>query len=698
MPQRRRTSQFTEVETEFPSLLSLWMLRLLVPLNGQREFVQSYGFQDDSIAALLGLGRWIEPSCAFDPRAARADLRNCHEKAEREICDSSAPRCLRRNVARLAALVGLTEVDSRILEFAVMIHGERALDDVADSLGALSSLKVIHALAVLLELPEAIVRASLDPKGPLSSSGILSLERCGTSALRSKLTLLSDAFADHVLTSDADPVSLLRDVVAPSSAGHLVLSDFDYLEQSLQILRPYLRQSLSCGRIGMNILLYGVPGTGKNQLVKALAAEVGCELFEVASEDSVGDPVFGSQRLRALRAAQKFLTQHRAILFFDEVEDVFSDGGGMFMQPSTAQRSKAWINRVLEENTVPTFWVSNSIRSLDPAFIRRFDLVIEVPVPPKKQRELIIRHSCPDILDARGVARLAESEALAPAVVTRVASVVRSVSDELGAEHCGAAVERLIANTLEAQGHPPLRKDALNHLPETYDPELIHTDVDLAILTAGLQSSKSGKLCLFGPPGTGKTAFGRWLAEQLGVPLHVKRASDLMSKWVGENEKNIAEAFRRASQDGALLLIDEVDSFLQDRRGAQQSWEVRLVNEMLTQMESFDGVLIASTNLMDGLDQASLRRFDLKVKFDYLRPAQAWSLLRRHCESLGFAPPETALRPRLTRLAKLTPGDFAAVARQGRFRSLVAPIEVIAALEAECAIKAQGHSQPIGFV
>ena len=128
------------------------------------------------------------------------------------------------------------------------------------------------------------------------------------------------------------------------------------------------------------------------------------------------------------------------------------------------------------------------------------------------------------------------------------------------------------------------------------------------IYTSAAARAKSGRLCLYGPPGTGKTAYGRWLAEQLDMPLLVKRASDLMSMYVGQNEKNIALAFNEAANDGALLLIDEVDGFLQDRKGAQRGWEVSLVNEMLAQMESFPGVLIASTNLMEGLDTAGLRR------------------------------------------------------------------------------------------
>jgi SpoVK/Ycf46/Vps4 family AAA+-type ATPase len=216
-------------------------------------------------------------------------------------------------------------------------------------------------------------------------------------------------------------------------------------------------------------------------------------------------------------------------------------------------------------------------------------------------------------------------------------------------------------------------------------------------LAAGLAGTRSGRLCLYGPPGTGKTAYGRWLAGQLGMPLLLRRASDLLSKWVGESEKQIAAAFRQAEREGALLLIDEVDSFLRERSGAGQSWEVTRVNEMLTQMESFSGVFIASTNLMDGLDQAALRRFDLKLRFDYLLPAQAELLLSRYCASMELDLPGQQDSERVRRQAMLTPGDFAAVARQHRFRPLASASELVCALEQETALK-RGKAAPIGFV
>lgn len=683
---------------DMPALVRLWLLRLLVPLGGHREFIYQNGYKNDALAEVLGLDQSIDPfSGDLNLKAVRAKLRQLYAAGERKCRAALVPSCLGSNVARLSRLVGLSDTDCRLLEFTVLIQTERLLDDAGDFLGQLSSLKLFDTLSVLLDLPEPEIRASLSPQGLLAQSGLLSVDRCGSSTLRGKLNLLSDNFADHIYSSDADPVNLLRDTVMPSAAPLLVLDDYPHIEEFLAVLRPYLKLAVAAGRKGVNVFLHGAPGTGKSQLAKVLAKDIGCELFEVASEDANSDPVTGDLRLRAFRAAQSFLAQRRAFILFDEVEDVFNDGDSVFGRKSTAQTRKAWINRTLEENSLPTLWLSNSIDGLDPAFIRRFDMVFELPVPPKKQRERIIAKACSDMLDAASVARIAESESLAPAVVTTAASVVRTIRDELGDAGTAQAIELLIGSTLKAQGHASIRRVEPNRLPEIYDPVFIHADTDLTQVATGLVQSKSGRLCLYGPPGTGKTAFGRWLAEQLGVPLVVKRASDLMSMWVGENEKNIARAFKQAEQEGALLLIDEVDSFLQDRRGSHSSWEVTLVNEMLTQMESFSGVFIASTNLMEGLDQAALRRFDLKVKFDFLKPAQACELLRRHCVQLSISVPQAEHEARLQRLSKLTPGDFAAVARQNRFRPITSASALVTALEAECAVK-EGSRAGIGFL
>ena len=112
-----------------------------------------------------------------------------------------------------------------------------------------------------------------------------------------------------------------------------------------------------------------------------------------------------------------------------------------------------------------------------------------------------------------------------------------------------------------------------------------------------LKKRPRGSVLLYGPPGTGKTQFTEYVCQQLGIPLIAKTASDLMSKWVGENEKNIAAAFEEAAAEDACLFLDEADSFLQSREHASAGWEVTRVNELLQKMERFDGIVESARDI-----------------------------------------------------------------------------------------------------
>ena len=339
---------------------------------------------------------------------------------------------------------------------------------------------------------------------------------------------------------------------------------------------------------------------------------------------------------------------------------------------------------------------------MDRAYLRRFDMVVEISTPPTSVRKTILQNLVNDLpVRPEWIEHLAKERSLVPAVMERAVKVAKSVHvQETNPRVIETKIETLMNATLQAQGKKELViKNPTDALP--YSLNYLNTDLNLEKLVEGIKVREQGRFCLYGLPGTGKTAFGHYVAEQLDKPLVIKRASDLLSPYVGEAEQNIAAAFKEARKEGAVLQIDEADSFLQSRENAQRSWEVTQVNEMLTQMEAFDGVFIASTNLVKDLDQAAMRRFDVKLEFKPLKPDQAWLLFEQLLKDQAVPLEDIeAIKNQIEQLTLLTPGDFAAVKRKFSlgYQDLE-PGLVLEALQEECRYKpGYKKSAGIGFL
>jgi SpoVK/Ycf46/Vps4 family AAA+-type ATPase len=199
-------------------------------------------------------------------------------------------------------------------------------------------------------------------------------------------------------------------------------------------------------------------------------------------------------------------------------------------------------------------------------------------------------------------------------------------------------------------------------------------------------------LLFHGLPGVGKTEFARYLADALDRELIQKRASDLLSMWVGGTEKAIAGAFAQAEDADAILLLDEADSLFLNREHSQYSWELSQTNELLTRMEAYSGVLVCCTNLLKNLDSAVLRRFAFKVAFQPLTEEGRIALFERYFPSISLTGEALA---RLAALTILTPGDFKAVLSRIRFITGLGADSLVDELEAECSYKKPSPS--IGF-
>lgn len=608
------------------------------------------------------------------------------------------------NISLLGKLVGLGPLEQRLLDFAELRNAEtfRSFLRSVDNLNARQGYAL---LAAAVEAPVEHVCKALRADAPLRAFGLIDFDRSPSDM--EDVIRLADTGESFLGETFSKAEDMLRVVLHPSAASSLTLEDYPHLAREFEWLVSYLRNASQGQTKGTNVLFYGTPGTGKSEFARLIAQHAGLTAFDVKSADDDGDSIAGKTRLTHFSLSQRFLTEReRSLVIFDEVEDVFPDRGFSFLSllggkaSGGGDQSKAWINNQLESSPVPAIWICNSIKAVDDAFLRRFSFHIEFRTPPKTVRERVVRRCLGEIpVSHELVSKLASDDRLSPAQInlaSRFASLCQSTP--------GSFDETALAEAIKASQHAMGRPATTTQLQSRGDTcQLgflnLDTDIPLEKIEQSLCRRPSATLCFYGAPGAGKTSLAHRLADKIGRPLMIKRASDLLGMYVGESEKNIARMFAEASRDGAVLLLDEADSFLRSRQHANQSWEVTQVNELLQQMESFDGVFICTTNLMDDVDEAALRRFTFKLRFNALDTAQREAMfidtVLAGAADLLPAPVRTGLQ----RLGALTPGDFATVRRQETLiGERYSPEDFLQCLVRECAIKQSQPAKTFGFI
>lgn len=577
------------------------------------------------------------------------------KRARRARPIAPAEGAFAHNLKTLCALLGLSPLEGNIMRLATEVELNPMLEELYSALHQLGFSRQRGAIAVLLGARLSAVNEALRVGSRLERFGLMepSHERHATlEVARHVSTVLDEA-------KRLSPTTL-RERLLPATRGtSLCLEDYGHVSDAALALQV-ARSALASRRPGVNVLLYGAPGTGKSEFARVMAAACGATLQSIEVRE--GNDV-ASGRLARLRTVLQVAPRAGTMILFDELEDLFTRSG-FLVESLTPRMSKQAFNDLLETNPVPVVWTTNRVQGMDPAFLRRFTCAVAFRPLGAKQRARVLERKLNGRLSEADVKAVALRYSASPAQLDAAVETTRMLGDgavtRASLEQVLAPVERLLT------GRDPAARAVFD--PSTFRERVLNASTPVSELVDVARRWQPGlgalAMCFSGPPGTGKTELAQYLASVMERPVLRKTVSDILDPFVGGTEQRIAEAFEAAQQDGAVLLFDEVDSLLRERRAAQHSWEATQVNEFLQRLETYRGVVICTTNLVEELDQAAMRRFPFKVRFDWVRADQAVELF---LSTLGtFVPRATSeqVSAALAGLTRLAPGDFAAVSRR----------------------------------
>ena len=424
----------------------------------------------------------------------------------------------------------------------------------------------------------------------------------------------------------------------------------------------------------VSILLYGKPGSGKTEYAKALAKEVGKKilLFKNETENEVRKSYLS--KLNCLLS----LNRPDTILIIDEADSILQtkyEGMFGFRSPSN---SKGLVNKMLEKSKNQVLWIVNYPNQMDESTRRRFTFSFRFESMPSE----VIKNITKNKLLSTGLSEDLQDQILS--LITKYRITGSSVDNLVKVLNCISTNDKesiLTKVNLLLKENSRLLDDSSNFrkcVSPSYDSSVLNTSISSEKIVSMVENAiafsennwkygetKQGiRMLFYGLSGTGKTEFARYISQQLGKEILIKRASDILDKYVGGTEKRIADAFSEAAANDQILLLDEADTFFRDRNNAEHSWEISKVNELLTQMEEFPGILICTTNLKNIMDSAMIRRFHITVEFKALKEEGIHKLLEKYFSAYSFTTENIC---QLDQYKSLTPGDFSRLAETIRF-------------------------------
>lgn len=600
----------------------------------------------------------VRLSALFSQASRNSHYMDCANQAFESFCQHTGTSSTEKNLLELACCVSASPELQFLLSEAFRVKG----------------LGGPIRRALFPELSDGQIRQVLTRDNWLLKSGILESQKTNSS-----LAAVSELWLDFFMSSESGNVidhffEAAKKSVASSQKARLDSND---KERFCSILKKSAKVKPVQGRlkhVPTHVLVYGKGNLDRIGLVFDAAQQSDVTLIKpnsLVDSSSAQGVIYAAFRAFAAQGDSRsaFLIPRASDVLTKDFSSAVREMFGIEVEPKDDGNL---VDEDILSCAVPAVWVMSSTKNLHKRVLSLFNLHLKAEGASQAEtRALLEDFVSKTHLSENTKIKVARIEGVSEAGLQKALETAARLH-RAGSQSYESTVVDLLMKAQKAVGD---YKTAQIELPTTYDLNNINAKGRFSplVIAQALARNKKGTLCLFGLPGTGKTAFTRHLGQMIGVPVLEYKASQLLDKYVGGSETNIASMFEKATEQGALLLLDEGDTFLRSRMMADKSWEVSMVNELLQQMEAFQGIFVLATNLFRDIDEAALRRFVFKLEFQALSAEQRVKMFETESGMALSSLPESKaqqITEDLSLLRNLTPGDFAVVKRQSSLLGL----------------------------
>ena len=558
-----------------------------------------------------------------------------------------------RKVHFLMSVAELSKLETQYLYARYRIEYCSPIEKILDYFDILET----DFIAEILDVKENDIRKILKQNGKIRSYGFVLEDN-----------FLSPDLLDCINNNSLDPY--FSEYLKPIDCTDAYdTSSFSVPKKTTEIMKNLLVHQDSS-----SILLYGKPGSGKTEYAKSLAKLTGYNVFIYKNENEITSGMNAVARLNCYLS----IKQKDTIVIVDEADKLLQTISLSFFG-ATPTPTKGTVNQMLENNKNKIIWIINHTQQIDESTKRRFTMSYKFDSMPLSMLTSITKSKLAPLCLSKkleeDILSLFTKYSVTGSSVDNIVKTIKAFkeTDSLD-DDIYHSVETVIQENAKLLTKTKTSK-VRDTVSSSYNPSVINASLNPDKIVKMVEnaerfsrdnkSTENGiRMLFYGISGSGKTELVRYIAQKLGKGILIKRPSDILGKYVGDNEGNIKDAFDQAAQENKILLFDEADTFFSDRKNASQSWERSTTNEFLTQMEEFPGILICTSNLKQIMDPAMARRFHIMVEFKPMEEEGIKTLLNNYFTNYEFT--QSQLNE-LSDLGSVTPGDFGALSSRIRF-------------------------------